>query len=109
VKGTHAKRRLLTGRLVALSTSGRSPNVVAAATAAAEVGMTTWALTGTAPNLLTQRCHDHVAVPADDTATVEEVHQVVVHLLCAAVDVAVGASTPTRRLEGAAIAQGPRS
>jgi phosphoheptose isomerase len=87
--------------LVALSTSGRSPNVVAAATAAADVGMTTWGLTGPAPNPLTQRCHDHVAVPAGDTATVQEVHQVVIHLLCASVDVAVGASTPARHLERA--------
>ncbi|HEX2275202.1 MAG TPA: SIS domain-containing protein [Acidimicrobiales bacterium] len=95
--------------LVALSTSGRSPNVVAAAGAAAEVGMTTWALTGPAPNPLTQRCHDHVTVPADDTATVQEVHQVVIHLLCAAVDVAVGASTPVRSLEQAGTARGASS
>ena len=93
--------------LVALSTSGRSPNVVAAATAAGEVGMTTWGLTGPAPNPLSQRCHDAVAVPAADTATIQEVHQVAIHLLCAAVDVAVGASSPVRRgLERAATARG---
>ena len=92
--------------LMALSTSGRSPNVVAAATAAGEVGMTTWALTGPAPNPLTQRCHDWVTVPAADTATIQEVHQVAIHLLCAAVDVAVGASSPVRRrLERAATGQ----
>jgi D-sedoheptulose 7-phosphate isomerase len=33
-----------------------------------------------------------VVVDTPYTATVQEVHQVVVHLLCAAVDVAVGAS-----------------
>jgi phosphoheptose isomerase len=92
--------------LVALSTSGRSPNVVAAATAAAEIGMTTWALTGIAPNPLTQRCHEFVAVPAEDTATVQEVHQLVIHLLCAAVDVAVGASAPVRSLERAGTGRG---
>ena len=78
--------------LVALSTSGRSPNVVAAAAAASEVGMTVWALTGLAPNPLASRCHDGIFVDAADTATVQEVHQVVIHLVCAAVDVAVGAS-----------------
>jgi hypothetical protein len=45
-------------------------------------------------------------VPADDTATVQEVHQVVVHLLCAAVDVAVGASSPVRSLERAGTGRG---
>lgn len=82
--------------LLALSTSGRSPNVVAAAAAGRQVGMTTWALTGRGPNPLIERCHDAVVVDAPYTATVQEVHQVVVHLLCAAVDVAVGASTPHR-------------
>lgn len=80
--------------LVALSTSGRSPNVLAAATAAREAGLTTWALTGPGPNPLAARCDESLAVEAAATATVQEVHQVVVHLLCAAVDVAVGASRP---------------
>jgi D-sedoheptulose 7-phosphate isomerase len=79
--------------LVSLSTSGRSPNVLAAAAAARECGLTTWALTGRAPNPLVDACDDAVAVDAPYTATVQEVHQVVVHLLCAAVDVAVGASS----------------
>src|SRR5918995_1661560 len=41
--------------LVALSTSGRSPNVVAAAEAAAELGARTWALTGPPGNPLAAR------------------------------------------------------
>jgi D-sedoheptulose 7-phosphate isomerase len=79
--------------LVALSTSGRSPNVLAAVAAAKECGLTTWALTGRAPNPLADACDDAVVVDAPYTATVQEVHQVVVHLLCASMDVAVGAST----------------
>ena len=80
--------------LVALSTTGRSTNVVAAVRAAREAGMRTWALTGPAPNLLVDDADDAVVVDAPYTATVQEVHQVVVHLLCAALDVAVGASEP---------------
>jgi D-sedoheptulose 7-phosphate isomerase len=72
--------------LVALSTSGRSPNVVAAARAARVAGLETWALTGPAPNPLLEEVDDAIAVEASDTATVQEVHQVVIHLLCAAVD-----------------------
>jgi D-sedoheptulose 7-phosphate isomerase len=72
--------------LLALSTSGRSPNVLAAAEAAADGGLAVWALTGRAPNPLADHADEAVCVVADATATVQEVHQVVVHLLCAAVD-----------------------
>jgi D-sedoheptulose 7-phosphate isomerase len=80
--------------LVALSTSGRSPNVLAAAQCARSLGLGVWALTGRAPNPLSEIADETVAVDAPFTATVQEVHQVVVHLLCAALDVAVGVSTP---------------
>jgi D-sedoheptulose 7-phosphate isomerase len=87
--------------LVSLSTSGRSPNVLAAVAAARACGLTTWALTGRAPNPLAEACDDAVVVDAPYTATVQEVHQVVVHLLCAAVDVAVGASAALAQHEPA--------
>jgi D-sedoheptulose 7-phosphate isomerase len=72
--------------LVALSTSGTSPNVLAAVKAGHDVGMTTWALTGAAPNPLAGTCHDAICVDAPSTATVQEVHLVLVHALCMAVD-----------------------
>ncbi len=78
--------------LLALSTSGSSRNVLAAVEAAHRRGMTTWGLTGRAPNPLAACCDDVVCVDAPATATVQEVHQIVVHLLCAAFDVAVGAT-----------------
>jgi D-sedoheptulose 7-phosphate isomerase len=78
--------------LVALSTSGSSRNVLAAVDVAKSRGMTAWALTGRGPNPLAACADDAVCVDAPATATVQEVHQVIVHLLCAAVDVTVGAS-----------------
>ncbi|MFP5377416.1 MAG: SIS domain-containing protein [Acidimicrobiia bacterium] len=78
--------------LVALSTSGGSPNVVAAAEAGAACGLRVWSLTGRRPNALAARSHDALCVDAADTATVQEAHLVAVHLLCAFLDVAVGAS-----------------
>lgn len=72
--------------LVLLSTSGRSPNVLAAAEAGQASGLTVWGLTGRSPSPLAQRCHDVVAVPASDTATIQELHLVAVHLLAGAVD-----------------------
>jgi D-sedoheptulose 7-phosphate isomerase len=74
--------------LVVLSTSGRSSNLVAAVEVARRCGMTTLALTGPAPNPLAAAADDALAVDAPTTATVQEVHQVVVHLVCAAVDAA---------------------
>lgn len=44
--------------LVLLSTSGASPNVLAAAKAAHDIGVTTWAMTGPAPNPLAALCDD---------------------------------------------------
>ena len=78
---------------VGLSTSGRSPNVLAAAEAAKRAGLRTWALTGPRPNPLAARCTDVIAVDAASTATVQEVHLVVIHVLCAAIDEAIAGRT----------------
>ncbi len=78
-----------------LSTSGRSGNVLAAMEAARDGGLTVWALTGAGPNAMTELADDAVTVTAPATATVQEVHQVAVHLLCAAVDLQVGADHST--------------
>jgi D-sedoheptulose 7-phosphate isomerase len=76
--------------LIALSTSGVSRNVVSAAKAAHEVGMTAWALTGPAPNTLAALCDDAIAVEAPSSATVQEIHLVIVHAMCIAIDDALG-------------------
>ncbi|WP_372447454.1 D-sedoheptulose-7-phosphate isomerase [Pseudonocardia parietis] len=76
--------------LIVLSTSGSSSNVVAAAKAAHELGVTSWALTGPAPNPLAALCDDAVTVESELTSTVQELHLVLIHLLCAAVDDALG-------------------
>jgi type III pantothenate kinase len=75
--------------LVALSTSGRSPNVLAAARAARECGLTVWGLTGPAPNPLADLCDEVLAIDAERSCTVQELHLVAIHVLCAAVDEAL--------------------
>ncbi len=72
--------------LLLISTSGASPNVLAAAQAGRELGLTVWALTGPAPNPLAEASDQAVCVDAEQTATVQECHLVAVHLLCAAID-----------------------
>ena len=76
--------------LLALSTSGRSPNVLAAVRAAADCGLTTWAVTGAAPNPLAEQCDDAICLPGPTPATVQELHLIAIHMLCAAVDREVG-------------------
>lgn len=76
--------------LVALSTSGTSPNVLAAVKAAHETGMTTWALAGPAPNPLAAMCDDAICVEAATAATVQEIHLSLVHGLCIALDEVLG-------------------
>jgi D-sedoheptulose 7-phosphate isomerase len=71
--------------LVALSTSGRSMNVIRASDAARERGLWVCALTGPGPNELSTRAHEALCVDAA-TPTVQEVHQVVIHLLCESAD-----------------------
>ncbi|GAB2985294.1 D-sedoheptulose-7-phosphate isomerase [Frigoribacterium salinisoli] len=71
--------------LVLLSTSGTSPNLVAAAHAAREIGVTTWALTGTGPNPLTDACDDAIALPGP-SSNVQEAQLVAVHSLCLVFD-----------------------
>jgi phosphoheptose isomerase len=75
--------------LIALSTSGCSPNVVAAAHAAREAGVESWAMTGAGPNPLAAACDDALCLPCDSRATVQELHLVAIHLLCAAIDRAI--------------------
>jgi D-sedoheptulose 7-phosphate isomerase len=75
--------------LVALSTSGTSANVIAAAKAGLDLGVTVWALTGPAPNPLAALSDSAIAVDAPTVATVQEIHLSLVHALCIALDKAL--------------------
>jgi D-sedoheptulose 7-phosphate isomerase len=77
--------------LVALSTSGRSANVLTAVDAALDAGLTTWALTGRPGNPLAERSDEALCVDSVHTATVQEIHLIAIHLVCAAVDDALRA------------------
>jgi D-sedoheptulose 7-phosphate isomerase len=74
---------------VGISTSGRSPNVVQALAAARERGLVTIGLTGGGGGHLTGRVDYLIDVPATSTPRIQEVHGMVVHLLCQIVEEAV--------------------
>jgi D-sedoheptulose 7-phosphate isomerase len=82
--------------LLLLSSSGRSPNVLAAAIAGREVQMRCWALTGPAPNPLADACEDVIAVPSPDPQVVQELHLVSAHVLCEYIERALPAPPAIR-------------
>lgn len=87
--------------LVLMSTSGRSPNLVAAARRGRDVGMQVWAMTGPLPNPLAEAATACCAVDAPYTATVQELHLVALHVLCAAFDRTLGVGVSRTQRGGA--------
>jgi D-sedoheptulose 7-phosphate isomerase len=75
--------------LLALSTSGNSANVVAAAEAARGREMSVIALTGRDGGKLAEQLSDSdvlICVPADSAARIQEIHLLTLHCLCDALD-----------------------
>ena len=85
--------------LVGLSTSGRSPNLLAAARAAHDDGLEVWAITGPRPNPLAELADECICIDCPRVATVQELHLVAIHLLCGAVDREVALSGTARSRE----------
>jgi D-sedoheptulose 7-phosphate isomerase len=73
---------------IAISTSGKSPNVIAALRAAREIGIVTAGFTGTAPGAATMRplCDHILAAPSDDTPLIQQIHITVAHVICEMVE-----------------------
>jgi D-sedoheptulose 7-phosphate isomerase len=68
--------------LLALSTSGNSPNVLQALAAARAAGMLTVGMTGKGGGKMAPLCDHLVAVPHESTPLVQEIHGTCGHLLC---------------------------
>ena len=71
---------------IGISTSGRSPNVVEALRAARQRGLLTVGMTGGGGGRLGGLVHYLVDVPHHDTPRIQEVHTMVVHVLCQLVE-----------------------
>lgn len=74
--------------VILLSTSGKSPNLVAAAQAAHEVGALTWALTGAGPNPLSAAVDEAVTLEGRN-CHVQEAQLIAIHALCECFDACV--------------------
>jgi CMP-N,N'-diacetyllegionaminic acid synthase len=72
--------------LVAISTSGKSPNVLKAAHAARELGVRVVSLIGEKGDALAALSDYCIRIPTTTTQTIQELHMAVLHVLCAAID-----------------------
>ncbi|MDQ3747791.1 MAG: D-sedoheptulose 7-phosphate isomerase [Acidobacteriota bacterium] len=72
--------------LIAISTSGNSPNVLAAVMSARKIGCQTLAMTGAKGKKLASLCDISLMIPSDRTARIQEGHITVAHIWCEIID-----------------------
>lgn len=72
--------------LVAISTSGNSSGILAAAEKARQLGMTVIGMTGATGGKLAAHCDLLLNVPATDTPRIQEVHILIGHIMCEIVE-----------------------
>ncbi len=72
--------------LIAISTSGRSPNVLAALRAAREIGVHTIGFTGTSETAFLQLCDQCLIAPSGETPLIQQIHIIAAHAICGLVE-----------------------
>lgn len=75
--------------LIAITTSGTSPNVVAAVNQAKQQGVTCIGLLGGSGGVLKDMCETSVVVPSSTTARIQECHILIGHIWCEMIEEAV--------------------
>jgi D-sedoheptulose 7-phosphate isomerase len=70
---------------IAISTSGRSPNVIAALEAARAIGVTTIGFCGSGSEMR-PLCDLFLAVPSEQTALIQQIHITAFHAICGIVE-----------------------
>ena len=75
--------------LLALSTSGRSPNILAALATARKQGIVTIGFTGSKGETLGALCDHLLVAPSDDTAVIQQIHLAVAHGICGEIEQAM--------------------
>jgi D-sedoheptulose 7-phosphate isomerase len=83
---------------MAISTSGRSPNVLAALKAARELRLITVGLTGNRDTPMNALCDHRLAAPSSETPVIQQIYLVAAHLFCGLVELELfGASQASSR------------
>ncbi|MES2829971.1 MAG: D-sedoheptulose 7-phosphate isomerase [Bacteroidota bacterium] len=71
---------------IAISTSGSSPNIINALHAAKAIGCKTIGLSGRDGGLMNDLCDLNIVIPETNTASIQEMHILIGHIFCKAVD-----------------------
>ncbi len=71
---------------VGISTSGRSPNILAALQAARELSIATVGFTGQNGTAMCPLCDVSLVVPSEETALIQQVHLTAAHAICGMVE-----------------------
>ena len=82
--------------LFALTTSGRSPNILSALKVARDLGVTTIGFTGTKGESMRAACDILFVSPTDDTPVIQQVHMMAMHAICDEVEQTLIAATKTK-------------
>ena len=82
--------------LLALSTSGRSPNILAALATARERGIVTIGMTGSRGERLGLLCDHLLVAPSDDTPVIQQIHLALAHGICEAIEQAMMREAPRK-------------
>jgi len=72
--------------LIGISTSGNSANVISALKLAKEMGCTTLGMSGRKGGAMNEVCTLNLVVPSLDTPRIQEMHILIGHIICQAVD-----------------------
>ena len=72
--------------LIAISTSGNSGNVVKALELARKIGIKTIGLSGRTGGAMDELCELNLVVPSNDTPRIQEMHIMIGHIICQAID-----------------------
>jgi D-sedoheptulose 7-phosphate isomerase len=72
--------------LIGISTSGNSDNILSALSLAKALGCQTLGMSGKNGGKMNEICDLNLVVPSDDTPRIQEMHILIGHILCQAVD-----------------------
>jgi D-sedoheptulose 7-phosphate isomerase len=81
---------------IAISTSGRSPNIIAALKVAREIGVTTVGFTGDGQREMSAYCDHCLAAPSAETTLIQQIHIVAAHAICGLVESELFGSASTK-------------
>ena len=82
--------------LFALTTSGRSPNILAALKVARDLGVITVGFTGMKGESMRAACDHLFVAPTEDTPVVQQIHMMAMHAICDDVEQALITATKTK-------------